>query len=220
MEPAFAVVVPVLCGSSASGRAATPRSHARSACCCIRFALVLHRCSGEIGPAENIDVSVSSSCGTNASTCACCLLSLHHPPRTRSSPVRSVRTRASRGPSGSLAMRARKLLGKSRSRCLAFQQTLPPHSVSQRRNFAFPRRSTPASRRSQLVRANPSGLVSQLGLTSSSLLPCLLSIPPIWLDLLDFPARFCMTFAYGPMISSSTCSLRIAWGHAHSYTTW
>jgi hypothetical protein len=66
----------------------------------------------EIGPAENIGVPVSSSCVTNASMCACYLLPLHHPPRMRSSPVRSVRTHASRGLSGSLAMRARKLLGK------------------------------------------------------------------------------------------------------------
>jgi hypothetical protein len=109
MEPASAVVVPVQNGSSASGWAATPRSRARSACCCIRFAPVLHHCSGEIGPVENIDILVSRSYGINASTCACCLPPLRHPPWTRSS---SGRTRASRGPSGSLAMRAWKLLSK------------------------------------------------------------------------------------------------------------
>ena len=94
---------------------------------------------------------------------------------------------------------------------MASQQVLPPHSVSRRLNFAFPRRSTPSSRTSWLLRANPSGLVSRLGLTSSSLLPCWLSIPPVWPDLPSFPARFRMTFAYSSMISSSTSSLRIAW---------
>jgi hypothetical protein len=44
MERASAVVVPVRNGSSASGWAATPRSRARSVCCCIRFAPVLHHC--------------------------------------------------------------------------------------------------------------------------------------------------------------------------------
>ena len=59
------------------------------------------------------------------------------PIATRSSPGHNVRARASRGPSGSLAMRARKLLGKSRSSCSASQQTLPPHSVSRQLNFAL-----------------------------------------------------------------------------------
>lgn len=137
-ERASTVVVPVFCGSSANGWAAIPRNRARSACCCIRFASVRHHCSGETGAAENIDAPVSNSCGTNASTCICCLLPLRHPPRTRSSPGRNVRTRASHGLSGLLAMRAQKLLDKSRSCCLASQQTLPPHSVSRQRNFAFP----------------------------------------------------------------------------------
>lgn len=211
MELASAVVVPVFCGSSASGRAVTPRSHARSACCCIRFVSVLHHFSGKIGPAENIGVPVSRSCGINVSTCACCLPLLHHPPRTRSSPGRSVRTRASHGLNGSPAMRVRKLLSKSRSRCLASQQTLPPHSVSRRLNFELPRRSDPCSRASWLLRVNPYGFVSRLGLTSSSLLPCLLSILSVWLDLPDSPAQFCMTFAYSSMINFPTNSLRIAW---------
>ncbi len=210
MEPASAVVVPVRNGSSANGWAATPRSRARSVCCCIRFAPVLHHCSGEIGPGENIGMPVSNSCGTNASTCACCLPPLRFPPRTRSSPACSVRARASRGLSGSLAMRARKLLGKLRSRCLASQQVLPSHSVSRRRNFAFSRRSTPSSRANWLLRVNPSGLFPRLGLTSSSL-PGLFSIPPVWLDPPDFPAWFRMTFAHDSMMSSSTGSLRIAW---------
>jgi hypothetical protein len=125
----------------------------------------------EIGLVENIDMSVSSSCGTNASTCACCLPPLRHPPRTRSSPGRSVRTRASRGPSGSLAMRARKLLGKSRSRCLASQRALPPHSVSRRRNFAFPTDRLP--------------LLEQAGLSERSLLVSF----PGWVSLLPL---FCL----------------------------
>jgi len=187
MELASAVVVPVLCGSSANGWAAIPRNRARSACCCIRFASVPHHCSGEIGAAENIGVPVSSSCGTNASTCACCLLPHPHPPRTRSPPGRSVRTRASRGLSGSLAMHARKLLGKSRSCCLASQQTLPPHSVSLRRNFALPRRSTfsdkLASPSASFWPRFPAG--SHFFLSSA----WFALLPPVWLDLPDSPAR-------------------------------
>src|SRR5579859_4995484 len=70
-------------------------------------------------------------------------------------------------------------------RCLVSQQTLPPHSVLRRHNFALPHRSAPFSQASWLLRVNPRGLISQLGLTSSSLLPCLLFIPPVWLDLPD-----------------------------------
>jgi hypothetical protein len=67
MEPAFTVVVPVRCASSVNGKAAPPKSRARSACCCIRSPLVLPRCSGGIGADENTDVPVCNSCGTNVS---------------------------------------------------------------------------------------------------------------------------------------------------------
>ncbi len=44
MELAFAVVVPARSESLASGRAAPPKSRARSACCSIRSSLVRPRC--------------------------------------------------------------------------------------------------------------------------------------------------------------------------------
>lgn len=149
--------------------------------------------SDSSSPASRASVPVhliarrSSSCGTNASTCACCLLPHPHPPRTRSSPGRSVCTRASRGLSGSLAMRVRKLLGKSRSCCLASQQTLPPHSVSLRRNFALPRRSTfsdkLASPSESFWPRFPAGSHFFLSSAWFALLPL------VWLDLPDSPAR-------------------------------
>jgi hypothetical protein len=65
MEPACAVVVPACCASSASGMAPLPQSRARSACCRIRSRLVLPRCSGEIGAAENTGAPASAWCAIN-----------------------------------------------------------------------------------------------------------------------------------------------------------
>jgi hypothetical protein len=102
-------------------------------------------------------------------------------------PGAACATVASRGLSGSLAMHARKLLGKSRSCCLASQQTLPPHSVSLRRNFALPRRSTFSDKL-----ASPSesfwprfSAGSHFFLSSA----WFALLPPVWLDLPDSPTR-------------------------------
>src|SRR5690348_15174445 len=57
----------------------------------------------------------------------------------------------------------------------------------------------------------PHTFFSQMVLTSSSLLPALLSLPPSLAGSAGLPVWFCLAFAYGSTISSSTSSLRIAW---------
>jgi hypothetical protein len=84
MRPASAVVVPVRCVNSANGMGVLLQSRARSACCCTRFTLAPHHCSGEIGAAANIGVPVENSYGTNA---FCVSLS---PPATARPPTADV----------------------------------------------------------------------------------------------------------------------------------
>jgi hypothetical protein len=67
MEPAFAIVAPAHCASSVNGTAALPKSHARSACCCILSRWAPHRYFGGTGVAENTGAPVCSSCDTNTS---------------------------------------------------------------------------------------------------------------------------------------------------------
>jgi hypothetical protein len=62
---AFAVAALVRCVSSVNGRAAPPRSHARSAYCCIHWPSGMRRFSGETGAGESIDVPVCSLCVIN-----------------------------------------------------------------------------------------------------------------------------------------------------------
>ena len=69
MEPASAVVVPAHCASSANGRAAPPRSRARSVCCCIRSWSGENLSSGETGVEGFIGVPASICFATNAWRC-------------------------------------------------------------------------------------------------------------------------------------------------------
>ena len=57
----------------------------------------------------------------------------------------------------------------------------------------------------------PHTFFSQMVLTCSSLLPVLLSLSPSLAGSAGLPVWFCLAFAYGSTISSSTSSLRIAW---------
>lgn len=81
MPPAFATAAPVRCVSNVNGMAARPQSHARSACCCIRFASVSPHYSGAIGGAETTGAPVCSSPDSSASRSAC-----RHPPSLRRPP--------------------------------------------------------------------------------------------------------------------------------------
>ena len=76
MPPAFAVVVPVSCVSSANGMGAPPKSRARSVCSCIRSASGVSRFSGRTGVAECIGAHASTSSVLNASRCKGTLLAL------------------------------------------------------------------------------------------------------------------------------------------------
>src|SRR5713101_4039039 len=67
MEPVSAVAVPVRCASNASGRAAPPRSRARSACSCIRLWSGRRRFSGVTGVGGSIAGRASSWSASNAS---------------------------------------------------------------------------------------------------------------------------------------------------------
>jgi hypothetical protein len=70
MGPAFGVAAPVLCASSANGKAVPPKSLARSACCFILSALARLLSCGMIGVAGGIDVPASSSCGPREWMCS------------------------------------------------------------------------------------------------------------------------------------------------------
>ena len=128
--------------------------------------------------------------------------------------MRSVRTRASHGLSGSLAMRAPQRLGKSRSSCSASQRALPPRSVWRQLNFV-------------LIADGPL-LLGQAGFSEWSLMPSfpdLVFLLPLFFRFFasfalhpaglvgydSLPVRFGMTFASGSTISSSASSLRIPW---------
>jgi hypothetical protein len=132
MEPAFAIVAPAHYASSVNGTAAPPKSHARSACCCIPSKLGRLPCSGVTGGAGSIDGHVCCSCTVNGLTCV-----WNRPPRSNQklprpySPVRSGPTIGSRGLSDWLAMLEDALLPVWLLPCSECLEGLLPFSVSQ-----------------------------------------------------------------------------------------
>jgi hypothetical protein len=67
MEPAFAVVVPVYCASSASGMALPQQSRARSVYSCIPSPSGVSLSSGMTGAGDSIGEPVCSWCVINTS---------------------------------------------------------------------------------------------------------------------------------------------------------
>jgi hypothetical protein len=111
MRPAFAVVGPVRCASSANGRAVPPGSRARSACCYIHWISVLSRFDGVTGVAGPIGGRACNSCITNGWRCKGNRASLPiEMSRLCLFPEHRVRTLGSPGQSGWLAMGEPKLL--------------------------------------------------------------------------------------------------------------
>ena len=197
MEPAFAVVVPVRCVSSANGNGsatAKPR----------QVSVLLHPL--RVGPAPLLWRDWSPQ-RTSA-----CLYPARAAPTPRGAPATFRRFATHHGcdPLPCAACALAPLVGRAaRSQCahgnfwassdhvcLASQQTLLPHSVSRRRNFAFPRRSTPSSRISWLLRVKSSRPLFPAG-SHFFLSSAFFALHPTGLaGSSGFPARFCMTFAY------------------------
>ena len=125
MERASVVVVPVRCVSNASGRAAKPRSRAKSACCYTHWVSVLNHCSGGIGTAESTDGPACSCCITNGLTYTWSPTARPGKPRLpRCFLVRSGPIIGSRGKSDWHAMPVPQRLLGARSRCSGCQKVL------------------------------------------------------------------------------------------------
>src|SRR5713226_9580272 len=111
MEPVSAGAVPVRCASNASGRAAPPRSRARSACSCIRLWSGRRRFSGVTGVGGSIAGRASNWSAINTSRSKSNLPSLAASlSRLCPFPGQSGRTIGFHGRRGSLAMPVSTLL--------------------------------------------------------------------------------------------------------------
>lgn len=218
MEPVSAVAVPVLCASSASGRAAPPRSRARSACCSILWSPALSPSDGVTGVVALTAGPASSWCALNASRSRS-----HLPPRPfsrvrlRPFPVGSGRIIACRGKNDWLAMLAFPPLGKSPSGCLASQKPLRPRSGWNWLDLRC--RSRPSllsSRTALLLRMEPRALFFWLLLASSQLLPPFLSILLVLPALTRKASRSARLALSQSRISSSIISLRTSWANGAS----
>jgi hypothetical protein len=126
--------------------------------------------------------------------------------------VSSARTRVSRGQSGSLE-RARPHHGPGDDQTVRHPSRLC-HLARVGDSVTRPRQPLHTLFSDQPASPEePHTFFSQMVLTSSSLLPVLLSLPPSLAGSAGLPVWFCLAFAYGSTISSSTSSLRIPWDY-------